>query len=335
MIAKEKITPAPTDKFGRAGHDAEMQMAFYLRRAFAESPDIYVFNDLRLERNGEVAQIDHLVFHRFGFLIIESKSVVGTITVNEKGEFARSFDGYPRGMPSPIRQAQLQAELLGKLLNDHKETLRRKVFLGLQQGYFGDDRFRVLVAISDTGVIVRQHCDPPELCKAEQVAEAVRQAIKRHTYAGSLVGIWKATVGDKKTAAELGKDHMPPYTDEEMASISAFLLERHAPRSAQVVSVPAPIAEQQRPPQVVEVAAPQPARITCRHCKSTDVTGLHGRYGYFVKCNACQGNTSMDQTCTNCKAKARIQKSGPKFSRVCEACGKQVVVHENALTPTE
>ena len=30
MIAKEKTTPAPADKFGRAGHDAEMQMAFYL-----------------------------------------------------------------------------------------------------------------------------------------------------------------------------------------------------------------------------------------------------------------------------------------------------------------
>lgn len=52
MIAKDKTTPAPTDKYGRAGHDAEMQMAFYLRRAFAEAPDIYVFNDLRLERGG-------------------------------------------------------------------------------------------------------------------------------------------------------------------------------------------------------------------------------------------------------------------------------------------
>lgn len=73
-------------------------------------------------------------------------------------------------MPSPIRQAELQAELLGKLLNDHKETLRRKVFLRLRQGYLGDERFRVLVAISDTGVIVRQHCDPPELCKAATAA---------------------------------------------------------------------------------------------------------------------------------------------------------------------
>jgi hypothetical protein len=38
MIAKDKTTPAPTDKFGRAGHDAEMQMAFYLRRAPELSP---------------------------------------------------------------------------------------------------------------------------------------------------------------------------------------------------------------------------------------------------------------------------------------------------------
>ena len=142
MIAKEMTSGIPTEKFGRAGHDAKMQMAFYLRRAFAEAPDIYVFNDLPLERNGEVAHIDHLVFHRYGFVIIESKSVTGTITVNEKGEFTRTFDGYASGMQSPIHQAKL----LMKLLNDH-ERLRRKVLFGLQQGEFGEVRFKKLVAI--------------------------------------------------------------------------------------------------------------------------------------------------------------------------------------------
>lgn len=57
MILKEKTSRCPTDKFGLAGYQAEKQMAFYLRRAFGEMPDVFGFNDLRFERNGEVAQI--------------------------------------------------------------------------------------------------------------------------------------------------------------------------------------------------------------------------------------------------------------------------------------
>ena len=49
-------------------------MAHYLKRAFGDTSDIYVFNDLRLLRRGEIAQIDHLVVHRWGFAIIESKA---------------------------------------------------------------------------------------------------------------------------------------------------------------------------------------------------------------------------------------------------------------------
>jgi hypothetical protein len=134
---------------------------------------------------------------------------------------------------------------------------------------------------------------------------------------------------------------MPAYTDEEMASIHAFLLERHVPRDERLPGEPTPPPVQVAVPARVSVPVPPAAPailaspsigLTCRHCKSADVVGQHGRYGYYLKCNQCQGNTSMDQTCSNCKAKARIQKSGPKFSRVCEACGMQVVVHENLPT---
>ncbi len=335
MIAKEKTTLAPSDKFGRAGHEAELQMAFYLRRAFAESPDVFVFNDLRLERNGECAQIDHLVFHRYGFVIIESKSVIGTITVNPKGEFSRIFDGYPRGIPSPIHQARLQAELLMKLLNDHKERLRRKLLFGLKQGEFGDVRFRTLVAISDQGVINRQNCDPPQLCKAERITDEIREIIRRIVHSSSFVGLLQATVGDRAKVAELEKDQMPAYTDEEMSGIRAFLLERHVAREQRQTVEPPPQSLPQPPPPPPPIAMVTPSlaqmvvAITCRYCKSADVTAQHGRYGYYIKCNACQGNTPIDYTCGKCKKKARIQKSGNQFARVCEACGNSVVVHEN------
>lgn len=89
MIVKER-NPAEhraTDRLSKAGAKAEEQMAFYLRRALQERDDVLVFNDLRLvDATGDAAQIDHLVMHRRGFVLVESKSVTTEIRVNEREE---------------------------------------------------------------------------------------------------------------------------------------------------------------------------------------------------------------------------------------------------------
>jgi hypothetical protein len=149
-------------------------MAFYLRRAFAEAPDVLVFNDLRVERNGEIAQIDHLILHRWGMIIIESKSVTSRVKINEREEWSRLWDGRDRGMASPVLQAKRQADLLRRLLDDHALDLVGKVF-GLMQVRFGAMPIDLLVAISDDGVIQRTKKNPlPEVMKADQISERVK-----------------------------------------------------------------------------------------------------------------------------------------------------------------
>jgi hypothetical protein len=86
MIAKELDPFASDDALARAGRAAEEQLAFYLRRAFAKDQDFIVFNGLRLGHNGDFAQIDHLVAHPYGVIVIESKSVTTEVRVNEHGE---------------------------------------------------------------------------------------------------------------------------------------------------------------------------------------------------------------------------------------------------------
>ncbi len=61
MIVKEHHASATTDRFQRAGDEAEKQMAFYLRRAFADDPAVHIFHNLRLEAGDDAAQIDHLL----------------------------------------------------------------------------------------------------------------------------------------------------------------------------------------------------------------------------------------------------------------------------------
>lgn len=85
MIVLEKQGERPSNPLLAAGFDAEAQMAFYLRRAFGDATDVFVFHDLRLSRNGERAQMDHLVFHRFGFVIVESKSITADVSNRRDG----------------------------------------------------------------------------------------------------------------------------------------------------------------------------------------------------------------------------------------------------------
>ena len=94
MILKEIDKKTNLKKIQKYGHEAEKQMAFYLKRAFQESNDIFVINDLRIGVNDDIAQIDHLILHRFGFIVVESKSVTSEISINEHNEWIRHYNNY-------------------------------------------------------------------------------------------------------------------------------------------------------------------------------------------------------------------------------------------------
>lgn len=158
MILKEKdayLNSAGSGGDQRAyyGHKQEEDVAFQLRREFGEHKQIHVINDLRLEYRGERAQIDHLILHPYGFIIVESKSIVGEVTVNAAGEWSRSYQGNWMGMPSPIRQGELQLDLLKALLSDNLEHFLGKL-LGIQT-QVAHREWRTLCAISSTAILHR------------------------------------------------------------------------------------------------------------------------------------------------------------------------------------
>lgn len=97
MICKERDASQQTDNdiFSQAGAKAEEQMAFYLRREFGSDPEVWVFNDLRFEtESGDAAQIDHLVLHRSGFILVESKSVTSKVRARANGEWERIWNNH-------------------------------------------------------------------------------------------------------------------------------------------------------------------------------------------------------------------------------------------------
>ena len=116
MILKDKTLVTTNSAKSKAGQKQELDVAFYLRRAFKDHPQVFVFNDVKFKHNGESAQIDHLIVYTYGFILIESKSITGEVAINQHQEWSRSYRGQWQGMPSPIKQVELQLALLKSLV---------------------------------------------------------------------------------------------------------------------------------------------------------------------------------------------------------------------------
>lgn len=256
MIVKEKTSRPGRNRMEQAGDAAEKQMAFYLCRCYADDPDVRVFNDLRVKRQGEVAQIDHLVLHKHGIIIIESKSVTGEVHINPQLEFVRVFGRKRTGMPSPIQEAGRQGALLRQLLVDHKEELRRKKLLGLVQGGFQHCPIQVLVAISDQGIIKRPKKTIPELHKADQIEDQIETIIDRHQRAGKL------------TTPDDGNWGTYAFHPEEFSRITEFLITQHTePVTTSLLKTKSVVNSD---PQASAAPTSLPIYL-CTHCHSTNL----------------------------------------------------------------
>ena len=322
MILKEKEGPAGQDERTKAGHQQEKDVAFYLRRQFGDDESILVINDLRIQHNGEHAQIDHFVVHPFGFVIIESKSIHGEVNVNRQGEWSRSYRGEWFGMPSPVRQAELQEDLVKDLLRQNVEKFLGKM-LGVQMKVGGRD-WQTICAVSSSAILHRD--DMPraiadKVVKSEFVAKKIRE----------LVGSW----------AESWVKAKPRFSQKEIEDIGQFLLERHQPQTAQASAPRESTSPQVKPRQKPEPRNDKPTAqpdktdktaLACKQCGETaNLTGQYGKYGYYVRCGTCGTNTSMKTPCPACQSrKVRVTKSGPTYTSNCQDCANSWIVFQQA-----
>ena len=251
MIVKHYIEPKRSlDPRERAGADAERQMAHYLHRKFRDDPAVCVLHQLRIEdadqpeQDGSpgVCQIDHLVVHRWGFFLVESKSVTEEVQVRSDGddgdEWSRTYRGEQMGMPSPIRQAERQAEFLRAFLQRHRFELLGGFPLGFRmiakirgdgdQRGFRSAPMQLVIAVSDSGRISRlDGWKPPQepfrvfVNKAGAVPEKIERELDRHRTGASLLHV--------KPVGEYGIWSMEA---EEFPRVAEFLAERHVDRPA-------------------------------------------------------------------------------------------------------
>jgi hypothetical protein len=322
MIYKEIDNKSKTNKLIKTGDNSEKQMAFYLKRAFVNEEKIIILNDLRIIVNDEVAQIDHLIVHAFGFIVIESKSVTTEVSVNKYGEWCRVYNNQKKGMPSPIKQAERQIEILKALLDNHAhEIFKENFFNKLIKPKFSNYNFDVFIAISDNGMIERESETQVEnIVKAEQITDKVKNLLK-HYYMQNINPLRmlphqeSQTTLIERTAKFLTQKHQSINIEEESLEKEKIIIEQ----SLKAIILDNKIVK-------IEKSSHQ---ISCSKCQSLNIEIQYGKYGYYFKCLACDGNTALKLKCKNSKCKPKLQKRKLVFHQVCDTCGTKKLFFTN------
>lgn len=327
MIIKENTNPVPEDKFEKAGYEAERKVAYYLKMAFGDEPKLLVLHDLRVEfEDGITAQMDHLLIHQFGLIIIESKSVAGKLQVKDDGQWMRWYNNQSKGMHNPIKQAKLQGQTLKRvLLNSSKEDTRKVL------ESFPID---VLVSISDSGeFIAHKRSLYPEVCKADQVDDRIKEIVLYRAKNVKEGDFRLSDINKTKLAEHLLKTHKP-YSKAFVIDETIYKNEANKPIFAeQKISTYEPFSKPKATGIIGKIAnilsGPEiKFSHQCTFCSSEKVEIKYGR-NYFFMCNACNKTFSIKNDCADCKKPLKIRKEKKQFFAECLTCKTSEIFHIN------
>lgn len=340
MTELEFTASEPTDPRLHAGWEAEKQTAHFLDREFGSASDIRVFHGLRFltHLDNDAAQIDHLILYRHGIAIIETKSVSGTLYVDNRNQWlrkwkARSGRSGETDIPSPVLQAERQATALRRLLQSANPPLMDKL-AGLVH-----KSFREFPIVPYIGVSVNGRFDgntrPYEqrVMKADEITRALTAQIEKHRKGSGLRALLLAK-SDDLTIFTLNNG--------ELDRMTAYLKAHHTPRGGTTEPAVQPHAAPKATSTTRPTSPTNPTasrlqkreQLICPKC-GTDksVAIVSTRRGYCGVCDnkagGCGTFLPLSTVCDFCKREASIHKDGPTFYRDCAddtgGCGKQVV----------
>lgn len=110
----------------RAGAKGEKQAAYHIDFDWKNGKNHVVIHDLRIEHEGRVAQIDHLIINRIlDFHVIESKGFGQEVRISESGEWETKTRYGWKGIASPVEQNRRHIAVLEALIRDHQLAPKR------------------------------------------------------------------------------------------------------------------------------------------------------------------------------------------------------------------
>ncbi len=303
----------------RAGNKGEKESAYYIDFDSGSSKNRVVLHDLRFEINGRVAQIDHLMINRLlDVYVFETKHFNSGIKITEEGEFLR-WNDYKKtfeGMASPLAQNERHIQVLQDIFAQIEMPTR----LGLRL----PPSFQTLILISPSARIDRpKKFDSSRVVKADTLEKTLMKDFDNASILSSFGSV--AKIVSLETIQDIGRQLLLRHSPIKIDYAGKFGLNQMPSKPASPV---APVTATPAPaPAPAPVAADE--ALVCRGCGSEKLTIQYGKYGYYFKCTACDGNTTIKLGCGVAGHKERLRKDGNSFYRECGECRTSKLFFQN------
>lgn len=240
------------------GVAGEQDAAHYLDMALKGSKNSSLLHDLRLEADGQVAQIDHLLISRtFTFFLLETKSFRGSLHINEQGEFTVEYENDRRyGIESPLEQSRRHEIVLRKVLER----------LGISGRIGTEPRFEHVVLVHPKAVIHRppvKALDTSMIIKADQFLTWLNRYVEEHSVVGTLA--WMLNLRGQETVKEWGEQLKAEHHPTNPLDLPPFMKPKTPAPIVRASASKAGEDSPSKPPVVArqkELAAP-PICVTC------------------------------------------------------------------------
>jgi hypothetical protein len=299
----------------RAGVKGERESAYLIDFNFGKSKNFVVIHDLRLEVDGRVAQIDHLLINRaLDVLVLESKHFHAGVKITEEGEFLQwnSWKNTYEGMSSPLAQNDRHIEVL----KDAFKRIDMPVRIGLRLAPI----FHSYIMVAPNARVVRpKKFNTGNVIKADALYSMWQKKIDKMLPTGIMGRVAKIVSTD--TIESIGRQLIALHKPIHINYVKKFGLDVNT--TSTTLQQPIGSSGKETPVQKTTNT------YVCRACGSTSLSIQYGKYGYYFKCADCGGNTPIKLGCGNDGHKERLRKEGRKFFRECAECGSSTLFFQN------
>lgn len=301
----------------RTGIQGEKDAAYYINADYGHNPNWAVLHDLRIEVDGEVAQIDHLLLGRTLIFLLETKNFNGNLSINAHGEFTVTYPASSKslGIASPLEQSRRHEKVLRKLLER----------LGIRSRTGGPMEMHHVVLLHPRVVIQRPNSkafDTRNIIKADNLRAWHDQFVEQE------IGFVKtfttlANIRSQDTVREWAEKLKRQHRPADPLSLPDFM---QPPAPSKAAPAPAP----RHSPPARAASFPQPATapgtgpdlcVTCGTAlppKVADYCRNHAeQFGGQLYCLLHQKNQAG---APSARPAARIPRT-PAVPPVCATCG--------------
>lgn len=305
-------------KMLHAGLKGERESSFYINDKFKDSKNAVVIHDLRLEHNGQVAQIDHLILNRmFGAFVLETKHFHAGLKINENGEFEQWVPRmkYYAGMASPLEQNKRHIDVLKKVFADKVEMPKR-------MGFQFQPTFYSRILVNPTAKISRpKNFDTNDVIKADAFFTKYNQDYDKAGFFESIGQV--AKIVSTETVVEICNQLIALHQPLAINYAAKFGIREESLTDLK------PRENTAEKPKAVEQERAAYNSYLCTKCSSNKLKVEYGKYGYYFKCADCDGNTAIKLDCDVKGHKVKVRKKGNQFYRDCQDCSVSALFFEN------